>query len=241
MIKRKDQRSTFHLRDDSRMSGGPLTFHQATAARWADIEELFGERGACGGCWCMFWRLPRKEFDQGKGSGNKRALKKIVTGQPRSAAPTNKGHAPGIIAYHKKEPIGWCAVAPREEYLALERSRILKPVDDKPVWSVSCLFIKKPYRRQGVSALLLRAAVEFAANQGAVVVEGYPVEPSMDKMPDPFLWHGVPSAFEAAGFREVLRRSKSRPIMRFEIESSKARSSPKAKKSRPPQTFRPPL
>lgn len=210
-----------------------LAFQPATADRWSDIEELFGERGACGGCWCMFWRLSRKEFDQGKGSGNKRAFKKIVTGQPRSAAPTNrsaaptnKGNAPGIIAYHDKEPIGWCAVAPREEYLALERSRILKPVDDKPVWSVSCLFIKKSYRRKGVSALLLRAAVEFAAQQGAVVIEGYPVEPSMDKMPDPFLWHGVPSAFKAAGFREVLRRSKSRPIMRFEIESSKARKLP---------------
>lgn len=208
----KKHMATQHANQDS------FTFHPATADRWGDIEELFGERGACGGCWCMFWRLPRKEFDQNKGSGNKRAFKKIVMGQPRSAARPNKGHAPGIIAYRDKEPIGWCAVAPREEYLALERSRILKPVDDKPVWSISCLFIKKPYRRKGVSALLLRAAVEFAANHGATVIEGYPVEPSMDKMPDPFLWHGVPSAFKAAGFHEVLRRSKSRPIMRFEIE-----------------------
>ena len=155
----------------------------------------------------MFWRIPRKEYEQNKGQGNKRAFKRIVT----------KGREPGIIAYHDKEPIGWCAIAPREEYIALERSRILKPVDDKPVWSVSCLFIKKPYRRKGVSSLLLRAAVEFAAKQGASVIEGYPVEPSMTKMPDAFLWHGVPSAFRAAGFREVLRRSKSRPIMRIEL------------------------
>ncbi len=110
----------------------------------------------------MFWRVPRKEFDRGKGPGNKRAFKKIVT----------KGQEPGVIAYHDKEPIGWCAVAPREAYVALERSRILKPVDDKPVWSISCLFIKRPYRRRGVSALLLRAAVKFAANHGASVIEG---------------------------------------------------------------------
>jgi GNAT superfamily N-acetyltransferase len=184
-----------------------LKFQAATPSRWADVEELFGERGACGGCWCMFWRLPRKNFDAGKGAGNKRAFQKIV----------RSGKKPGVIAYAGREPVAWCAIARREDYVALERSRILQPVDDQRVWSISCLFVKKPYRRRGVSAQLLRAAVEFAAGQGAKVVEGYPVEPSMEKMPDPFLWHGVPSAFLAAGFKEVLRRSKSRPIMRFVI------------------------
>ena len=191
-----------------------LSFHAATASRWADLEELFGERGACGGCWCMFWRLPRKEFDAGKGAGNKRALKRIV----------NSGREPGIIAYQGKEPIAWCALAPRDDYIALERSRILKPVDEQPVWSVSCLFIKKPYRRRGVSTQLLRAAVAFAADHGARIVEGYPVEPSMEKMPDPFLWHGIPSAFKKAGFDEVVRRSRTRPIMRFQITSGRRRS-----------------
>jgi GNAT superfamily N-acetyltransferase len=184
-----------------------LRFAPATASRWRDLEKLFGERGACGGCWCMFWRRPRKDFDSGKGAGNKTALRRIVTA----------GAKPGILAYDGKEPIAWCAIAPREQYVALERSRILKPVDGRPVWSISCLFVMRSYRRKGVSAQLLRAAVDFAAKQGARVVEGYPVEPSMEKMPDPFLWHGIPSAFKAAGFKEVLRRSKSRPIMRFEI------------------------
>lgn len=184
-----------------------LGFHPVTASRWSDVEELFGERGACGGCWCMFWRLPRKEFEANKGTGNKRAFKKLV----------KNGRQPGIVAYLGSEPIGWCSVAPREQFIALERSRILKPVDARAVWSISCLFVKKAHRRKGISARLLRAAVEFAAKQGARVIEGYPVEPSMEKMPDPFLWHGVPSAYKAAGFSEVLRRSKSRPIMRIEI------------------------
>ncbi|MGH9961681.1 MAG: GNAT family N-acetyltransferase [Pyrinomonadaceae bacterium] len=190
-----------------------LKFHPCTQARWSDVEELFGERGACGGCWCMFWRLARKEFDAGKGEGNKRAFKKIVAAD----------REPGLLAYFGKEPIGWCAVAPREEYVALERSRILKSVDEQAVWSISCLFNKKPYRRNGVSTQLLKAAVEFAAKRGAKILEGYPVEPSMENMPDPFLWHGIPSAFKAAGFQEVLRRSKSRPIMRFDVKSSKQR------------------
>ena len=183
-----------------------LTVHAATRDRWSDLEELFGERGACGGCWCMFWRVPRKEFEQNKGLGNRRAFKKLVS----SNTP------PGIIAYFKQQPIGWCALAPREHYVALERSRILKPIDDQAVWSISCLFVRKDFRRKGVSAELLKAAVRFAAKQGGKIVEGYPVEPSMEKMPDPFLWHGIPSAFKAAGFKEVLRRSKSRPIMRIE-------------------------
>lgn len=157
----------------------------------------------------MFWRVPRKQWDAQRGDGNKTAFRKIVT-----AGRT----APGILAYADSEPVGWCAIAPRKEYVALERSRILKPVDDQPVWSISCLFVKRTHRRQGVSALLLKAAVEYAARQGATVVEGYPVEPATAKMPDPFLWHGVPSAFKAAGFQEVLRRSQTRPIMRFKVD-----------------------
>jgi GNAT superfamily N-acetyltransferase len=183
----------------------------ATPARWADIEQLFGDRGACGGCWCMFWRKSRKQYESDKGAKNKRAFRQIVM----------KGATPGIIAYLGKQPVGWCAVAPRQQYIALERSRILQPVDDQPVWSVSCLFVRKEFRRQGVASKLLSAAVDFAKKQGAKIVEGYPVEPSMENMPDPFLWHGVPSAFKAAGFKEVLRRSKSRPIMRYVISESK--------------------
>lgn len=163
----------------------------------------------------MFWRLPRKEFDAGKGTKNKQALKRIVSA----------GREPGILAYVDKEPIAWCALAPREDYVALERSRLLKQVDDQPVWSISCLFIKKPYRRRGVSAQLLKAAIAFASTHGARIVEGYPVEPSMEKMPDPFLWHGIPSAFKKAGFYEVARPSRTRSIMRFEIGSSRRRNS----------------
>jgi GNAT superfamily N-acetyltransferase len=161
----------------------------------------------------MFWRRSRKDFETNKGDGNKRAFRNIVA----------SGVKPGVLAYRGKEPIGWCAVAPRSHYIALERSRILRPVDDQPVWSISCLFVRRQDRRQGVSTQLLRAAVDLAAKHGAKVVEGYPVEPSMEKMPDPFLWHGVPSAFIAAGFKEVVRRSKSRPIMHFKIGSNTSR------------------
>ncbi|MFN0149283.1 MAG: GNAT family N-acetyltransferase [bacterium] len=181
-----------------------LTFAPATAARWADVERLFGARGACGGCWCMAWRLSRAKFDAGKGDANKRALRKLVM----------SANAPGVLAYAGGEPVGWCAVAPRAIYPALERSRVLAPVDDAEVWSISCLFVAKSYRNRGVSSRLLRAAAEFAREQGARIVEGYPVETRAGRLPDPFVWTGIPAAFARAGFAEVLRRSPARPIMR---------------------------
>ena len=165
--------------------------------------KLFGERGACGGCWCMNWRLTSKEFEARKGPANKRAMKKIVMG----------GNVPGVLAYLGSEPIGWISVAPREQFPRLERSRNLKPVDDKKVWSVVCLFIAKPYRAKGVSIALLKAAAEYVRRKGGKIVEGYPVEPN-DKWPDAFAWTGITSAFVKAGYKEVLRRSPTRPIMR---------------------------
>ena len=190
-------------------SGLKLKFRPASADRWTDVEELFGERGACGGCWCMYWRFPRSQWTASKGLKNKNAFKKIVS----------SNRQPGVIAYRGAEPIGWCAIAPREEFSGLAKSRVLKPVDDNPIWSITCLFVKKPFRRRGVSVKLLRAAVEFAGKQGARIVEGYPTAPTMEKTPDPFIYMGVPSAFTAAGFKEIARRSASRPIMRFEVKT----------------------
>ena len=181
-----------------------LRFLPATAERWDDLAALFGERGACGGCWCMAWRLTRSEFVRRKGKGNRDALRRLVRG----------GDPPGILAYDGERPIGWCAVAPRADYATLARSHVLKPVDESPVWSISCLFVDKGSRRRGVSIRLIRAAAEFAGACGARMVEGYPVEPRAGFQPDPFVWTGLASAFRRAGFREVARRSETRPIMR---------------------------
>jgi GNAT superfamily N-acetyltransferase len=186
------------------MGPNVLKFLPVTPSRWSHLEKLFGERGACGGCWCMYPRLKRKDWEAGRGARNRRALKRIV----------ESGQRPGILAFDGRDPVGWCAVAPREAYPALSRSRILKPVDDRPVWSITCLFVLKPYRRQGLSVRLLEEAVAFAGRRGARILEGYPTEPTMEKTPDAFVWTGTPSAFVRAGFGEVLRRSRTRPIMR---------------------------
>lgn len=188
---------------------GELEFAPLTPKRWADFEALFGERGACGGCWCMFWRLTRREFMKQKGEGNRKAMKRIV----------DSGEVPGILAFIDGKAVGWCSVAPRKAYTTLERSRILKPVDDKPVWSIVCFFIARPFRRKGISTKLVKAAMEHATKQGARVVEGYPVEPDKAQ-PDAFVYTGLSSAFRKAGFKEAARRSKTRPIMRYVLEGN---------------------
>ena len=126
----------------------------------------------------------------------------------------DSGKVPGLLAYVGGDPIGWCAVAPRTAYPVLQRSRVLKPVDNEPVWSVACFFIARPYRGRGVSVKLLEAAARYARKRGARIVEGYPIEPRRGKVPDVFAWTGLAPAFRKAGFEEVLRRSPTRPIMR---------------------------
>lgn len=113
----------------------------------------------------------------------------------------------------------WCAIAPRDDYPALERSRVLKRVDDEEVWSVTCFFVARAARRQGVTGALIEAAVAFAAEHGARIVEAYPIDPRMPDVPPVFAWTGLASAFESAGFSEVARPSETRPIMRFEIDT----------------------
>lgn len=179
--------------------------HPLSADRWRDLETLFGPRGATGGCWCMYWRLPRAQFSVQKGEGTKQAFQQLV----------ESGAIVGLLAYAKGQPVGWCAIAPRESYPVLERSRILQRVDGAPVWSVVCFFVSRAFRGRGLTTILLRAAIDYARQHGARVIEGYPVEPKNPRMPAVFAWTGLASAFRQAGFEEVLRRSDTRPIMRY--------------------------
>ena len=186
-------------------SGHAFAFRPLDGERWLDLEKLLGERGGCGGCWCMAWRLKPSEFRKQKGAGNREALKKLV----------ENGEALGILAYRDGEPIGWCAVAPREKYPRLENSRVWKRIDDQPVWSITCLFIARPWRKMGHSVSLIRGAAEFARNRGARIVEAYPVVPYAERIPDSFAWTGTLSAFEKVGFQFAAQRSSSRPMVRL--------------------------
>lgn len=187
---------------------GKIEILPASPERWSDLEKLFGARGACGGCWCMFWKETRKEFEAKKGDENRLAMKIQV----------ESGAEPGLIAYIGGEPAGWCAVAPRESYPALERSRVYARVDGEKVWSIVCFFIAKKFRRQGLSVALIKAAVDYAKSRGAKIVEGYPKAPKAKDSPDVFAWTGTVGAFEKCGFTETARRSETSRVMRFYLK-----------------------
>jgi GNAT superfamily N-acetyltransferase len=153
----------------------------------------------------MYLRLGPGDFGRMQGEANRQAFHALVA----------SGATPGIIAYVDGVPAGWCAVEPREAYPALARSRILKPVDDLPVWSVTCFFIHRSFRHSGLALRLLREAVAWARAHGAQTVEGYPVDPGEDRVSAASAWRGTADLFRAAGFSEVARRAPRRPIMRY--------------------------
>ena len=186
---------------------GDLSFKPLKRNLWTDLEELFGPRGACGGCWCMFWKLRGRAFEEAKGYETRQMHKSIV----------DSGVVTGLLAYLHGEVVGWVAVEPRSSYPKLTHSRILKPVDDLPVWSVTCFYVAKGFRKMGITVGLLKAAVEHVRIHDGKIVEGYPVE-TMGDLPAPFVYTGTASAYKQAGFQEVARRAPTRPIFRYILE-----------------------
>ncbi|MCR9220420.1 MAG: GNAT family N-acetyltransferase [Alphaproteobacteria bacterium] len=173
-------------------------------ADWDGFSAVMGEKGGCGGCWCMLWRVSKKEMDAGMGAGNRGAMKRLF----------DSGHVPGLVARHDGEAVGWIQLDERAAFPRLESSRILKPVDEQPVWSVACFLIDKRHRRKGLSVRLLEAACDWARSRGATILEGYPIDAPKRRYPAVYAWTGFVGAFRDAGFEEVARRSETRPIMR---------------------------
>jgi GNAT superfamily N-acetyltransferase len=183
-----------------------LTFEPLTKKNWNKFVSLFGERGACGNCWCMYFRLKKDEFVAGKqNDGNKEGMKELVWEEK----PT------GVLGFYDGQPVGWCAFAPREDYLKLANSRVHKPIDDQPVWSITCFFIDKAFRRMGVSVAMLKGIIDYARTQNIKIIEAYPTIPTKEPLPDSFAWIGLYKSFERAGFKIVDQTSKSRPMVRY--------------------------
>ena len=185
-----------------------MTFRPVANKEWADMKRLFSEPGVQKGCWCMYWRIKRSEFNRGYGQGNEKSMKNII----------RSGKVPGILAYQEGKPIGWCSIAPRKDFSVLDRSPTLKKIDDKPVWSIVCFFISKKYRRRKYTSELIKAAIKYAGKRGARIIESYPYVPDEEggkKICRWELYTGIISTFKKLGFKVASRRSKRRPIMRY--------------------------
>ena len=194
-------------------SVGNVDVQPATPDRWADLERLFGPNGAYSGCWCMWFRQSSAEYDRDHGEPNRRAMRGLV----------RRNRVPGLIGYVDGEPAGWVSVAPREEFGRLERSRTLRRVDERAVWSVVCFFVHRRHRRSGLTGALLDAAVRHARAGGARIIEAYPwdLDAGVTKTAAE-LFVGTLPMFEAAGFREVARHARGRPIVRKHVRPARS-------------------
>ncbi len=186
------------------MSKPALEFRPVTSDRLADLSRFSLEHSKFRYCSCMRWRMNSTDYRRSSKEERVKALEARV----RQATPV------GVLAYLEGEPIGWCSIAPRETYEALERSRTLPRVDDAPVWSVVCFFVDRRFQRQGITTRLLRAAVEYAVRAGARTIEGYPVPPDSRS----YTYMGSPATFRRAGFRDVTPAGQARQVMRFIVE-----------------------
>lgn len=173
---------------------------------WPALDDLFSVESAVGRCWCMYWRIGA-EYRKRPPEQNRRDFLRVV----------QEGPPPGLVAFEGETAVGWCQLTPRSDLPRLERSKVLKPVDDLPVWAISCFYIRKGYRRQGVSTALIEAALDRAREAGAAAVEAYPLDAALT----PSSSHtGYASTFERLGFVEVARHVDSRPIMRYVFEDA---------------------
>jgi len=179
-----------------------LDIRPLTPELWPQMEELFGRKGACNGCWCMYWRIGAA-YHQRPREANRLALKAIVEAGP----------PPGLLAFDGELAVGWCQVTPRADLPWMDGRPDLRRVDEAPVWSISCFYVRNRHRRRGITKALIDAAVAYAAQAGAAIVEAYPVDKAQPKGASN-AFTGIASSFAKSGFAEVARRSPARPIMR---------------------------
>jgi len=187
----------------------PFEAEPLTPETWADLEELFGLPGGSivRGCWCMFYRRTGKvDVNAKAGKANKQQLCDLV----------DDGVTPGLVGYLDGRPAGWISLGPREEYLKLKRSPIMKPVDDAEVWSIVCAYVAREFRGKGLQHKLLKAGLDHARANGVRLVEAYPVDKD-ERSHDDFMFFGSRSLYERAGFTEVVRRSPTRVVMRRRV------------------------
>jgi GNAT superfamily N-acetyltransferase len=187
-----------------------LTVRPLTPDLWPAFEEIVGKNGACNGCWCMFWRIGA-EYHKRPREKNRRAFRAIV----------KRGPPPGLLAFDGETPVGWCQVTPRDELDWLNRSPRLRRVDEMPVWSLSCFYVRSGYRKRGITVALVAAALKMAKRARAPALEAYPVD-ARETPGTSFT--GYIQTFSRAGFETIACHVPRRPIMRYTFKGAGQRN-----------------
>ncbi|MGI8717093.1 MAG: GNAT family N-acetyltransferase [Lapillicoccus sp.] len=163
-----------------------------TPDRFEDFADVVNRTRRTNHCWCLSHRLQSAEIEQLGGGSREAAMRRLC----------ERAFPPGVVTYLDGEPVAWCNIGPRAEITRLARSRLIRPVDDLPVWSIVCVIVRPGHRRGGVTAPLLEGAVAYAAAHGAPAVEAYPVDPP-GRMDTTMAFVGTKAMFDRAGFRVV--------------------------------------
>jgi len=189
-------------------------FKEVDSNFWNDFEKLFGENGACGGCWCQWFRVPQggKLWEETKGAKAKQMMKDLFRSNQIS----------GLLAYDGSRPVGWCSYGPRSHFPHIDRMKAYRRdenLDFDRLWCINCFFVDRGYRKQGLSQLMLQAALGFMKKRGIERVEAYPTTLTKDgqRLPPAFSYTGPMKIFEREGFELVQRISHSRPLMQKKL------------------------
>jgi GNAT superfamily N-acetyltransferase len=183
-----------------------LAIRPLTPELWPAVEDLFGKPGGSNGCWCMYWRLGGTYRDRGR-EQNKADFRALV----------RLGPPPGLLAFDGDLAVGWCQLSPRRALPYLDQSRLTRSLDDTAVWAVSCFYIRKSYRKRGVTTALIAAALKAAKRAKAPALEAYPVDTAQPAATSN-MFTGIASTFARAGFRTVMQRTQHRSVMRHDLK-----------------------
>ncbi|NKG20027.1 GNAT family N-acetyltransferase [Paeniglutamicibacter terrestris] len=166
--------------------------HPVTPDRFEDFGDVINPTRRDTHCWCLSHRLGVKDIEELGGRSRETAMRKLC----------DRENPPGVLTYRNGEPVGWCSIGPRAEIPRLVVSKLIRPVDAVPVWSIICVVVRSGYRRQGVTEQLLEGAIAYAASRGAPAIEAHPVDPD-GRMDTTMAFVGTRTMFERVGFRVI--------------------------------------
>ncbi|HUP17636.1 MAG TPA: GNAT family N-acetyltransferase [Acidimicrobiia bacterium] len=183
---------------------------------WDAYEQLIERHnGVWGGCWCLYFHP--KSPERGQSVECNRALKQRLV---------YEGQAHAAVVFDGDRAVGWCQYGTPEELPTItHRKEVEAGLAERPECRLTCFFVDRDYRRDGVSAVALRGALDLIAEAGGGIVEAYPYDNQGEKVSASFLYNGTRRLFEQAGFEYERPKGKNHCVMRRRIAPTRSAAS----------------